>query len=346
MPIVYARQAMFRRALSAATLLIVAAALLVAAWPQLFGLQKSPVIAQVVSLRGLVVAGAVVGVVGFSLLALLSASMRRFLTSLALLLVVFCLLSVAVLSSRGFGNIAFETAAARDLTVLSWNTLGGAPGAKAIAQLALDSGAEIVTLPATTNDTGNDIAIIMGDAGHPMYVYTVAYDHVSKVRSTTLLVSATLGSYDVDENAVTTGRLPSIVARPHDGTGPVIIAVHPVSPVPGEMSGWRSDLAWLATACTGDNVIMAGDFNSTIDAYAGLAASAGATIGNCADAALASGNGAVGTWPTVLPALLGSPIDHVMFTPNWRVSGMRVIQSADGAGSDHRPIVVQLSPAG
>ena len=31
---------------------------------------------------------------------------------------------------------------------------------------------------------------------------------------------------------------------------------------------------------------------------------------------------------------------------NWRVSGMRVIASHDGYGSDHRPILVQLSPAG
>ena len=57
-------------------------------------------------------------------------------------------------------------------------------------------------------------------------------------------------------------------------------------------------------------------------------------------------NAAVGTWPTMLPALIGAPIDHVLATPNWRVSGMRVIASHDGYGSDHRPILVQLSPAG
>jgi endonuclease/exonuclease/phosphatase (EEP) superfamily protein YafD len=62
------------------------------------------------------------------------------------------------------------------------------------------------------------------------------------------------------------------------------------------------------------------------------------------DAGDATGNAAVGTWPTNLPALLGAPIDHVMATPGWRITGMRVVTNWDGAGSDHRPIVVQLSP--
>jgi len=78
----------------------------------------------------------------------------------------------------------------------------------------------------------------------------------------------------------------------------------------------------------------------------GLASSADTTLGACADAGLASGNGAVGTWPTTLPALAGSPIDHVMATVNWRVTGMRVVQDLDTGGSDHRPVVVQLDPAG
>ena len=91
---------------------------------------------------------------------------------------------------------------------------------------------------------------------------------------------------------------------------------------------------------------MAGDFNSTLDHLAGFATGSGNTLGNCTDAALQSKNAAVGTWPTSIPALLGSPIDHVMVTDNWRVTGMRVVQDRDAAGSDHRPIVVQLQPKG
>ncbi|MEP6482451.1 MAG: endonuclease/exonuclease/phosphatase family protein [Rhodoglobus sp.] len=336
---------MFRSFFAAVIVIVVGAALLVAAWPQLFGLAQTPVIAQVVSLRGLAVAIALIGVVALTLLALISGGLRRFAATIAVMLLVFCAITVAVLSTRGFGNTGFESTGANDVTVLSWNTLGDAPGADAIAKLALASGADIVTLPETTNATGIQVAELMKAAGSPMWVYTVSYDQISKSRSTTLLVSANLGQYSVGTAATTTSVVPTIVATPLSGVGPKIIAVHAVSPMPGEMTHWRSDLKWLSTACSGANVIMAGDFNSTLDHYAGLGAGK-ATIGDCSDAALATGNAAVGTWPAALPALLGAPIDHVMTTANWKVTGMRVIQSHDGDGSDHRPILVQLSPAG
>ncbi|MEO8095246.1 MAG: endonuclease/exonuclease/phosphatase family protein [Pseudolysinimonas sp.] len=336
---------MFRSFVAAVIVIVVGATLIIAAWPQVFGLAQAPIVAQVVSLRGLDVAIALVFVVALTLAALLSGGVRRFAATIAVMLLVFCGISAAVLSTRGFGNPGFESAAANDVTVLSWNTLGDAPGAEAIAKLALDSGAEIVTLPETTNQTGIQVAELMKAAGSPMWVYTVSYDEISKSRSTTLLVSAALGQYEVDTTAKTTSVLPTIVATPKNGSGPTIIAVHAVSPLPGEMAHWRSDLKWLSTACSGDNVIMSGDFNSTLDHYTGLGVDS-ATIGDCSDAALATGNAAVGTWPVTLPALLSAPIDHVMTTANWRVTGMRVIQSHDGDGSDHRPILVQLSPAG
>ena len=91
---------------------------------------------------------------------------------------------------------------------------------------------------------------------------------------------------------------------------------------------------------------MAGDFNSTIDHFSGLAATPGAALGNCFDAATSTKNAAVGTWPVALPPLLGAPIDHVMATSDWQGTGMRVIESQDASGSDHRPIVVQLSRRG
>ena len=336
---------MVRRFLAAVIIVAVAAALLVAAWPQVFGLARSPVVAQVVSLRGLAAAVALVLAVALTLAALISGVVRRFAASLAIALLVFAAVSVAVLFSRGFGNVGFESATDNDVTVLSWNTLGDAPGPETIADLALDTGAEIITLPETTYDTGLEIATLMNAAGKPMWIYTVPYDQISKARSTTLLISAELGEYNVDEGARTTSVLPSVVATPQDGTGPTIIAVHAVAPIPGEMENWRDDLQWLKAACADSNVIMAGDFNSTLDHYSGLSTADGSTIGQCADAALATDNAAVGTWPASIPALLGAPIDHVMTTPNWRVTGMRVVESHDKFGSDHRPILVQLTPA-
>jgi hypothetical protein len=34
-----------------------------------------------------------------------------------------------------------------------------------------------------------------------------------------------------------------------------------------------------------------------------------------------------------------------MATPNWQFTGMRVIESRDDQGSDHRPVLAQLRPA-
>jgi endonuclease/exonuclease/phosphatase (EEP) superfamily protein YafD len=336
---------MIRRLLAAAVIVVLAIALLVLAWPQLFSLERSPLIVQAIAFRGALVVVAVIGAILFVALALLWRAARRFAASVAVLLLLFSAGTAAVLLHRGAGNIGFQTAAPSDITVLSWNTLGDAPGAKDIADLALTQGADVVTMPETTVELGNAVAAIMAAAGKPMAVLSVHFDLISKARSTTMLVSTALGAYAVDTAAGSTKQLPSIVAKPVNGVGPTLMAVHPVAPNPVDLPVWRSDLDWLAHTCVGDNVIMAGDFNSTVDHYAHLPHAAGATIGDCADAALATGNGAVGSWPTSVPALLGTPIDHVMATKNWRVTGMRVIQSQDAAGSDHRPIVAQLTPA-
>jgi len=337
---------MFRRILAAAAILVACGVALVAVWPQLFGFQRLPIAAQVVSLRGAAVAVGLLLVVTLFFVAVTVPALRRICAALGLVALVFVTASAIVLATRGLGDNSFQTKGEADITVLSWNTLGDAPGAEAIANLALETGADIVALPETTGETAIEVARIMKEGGHPMWVHTFAYDRISKARSTSLLTSVDLGDYRVNTDHRTTNVLPSVVATPLDGTGPTIIAVHAVAPIPSELNHWKLDLTWLMRACSGDDVIMAGDFNSTIDHFAGLAGTGGATIGNCVDAATVTGNAAVGTWPSTFPAIVGAPIDHVMATPNWRVTGMRVVGTLDGAGSDHRPIVVQLSPRG
>ncbi len=334
---------MFRRTLAAIIIVATALVLLVIAWPQLFGLAQLPILAQLVSLRGAATSVGLGIVALLVLVALIAAPARRFAASMAAIVLVFCLINLAVLSTRGFGNTAFAQQTPGDVTVLSWNTLGDTPGAGTIAQQAIEVRADIVVLPETSRAAGAAIATLMSDAGLPMVAYTSSYDEISKARSTTLLISVGLGDYTVDEQARTTSVLPSVVATPANGTGPTIIAVHPVAPIPGEMAHWRTDLQWVKNACSG-NVIMAGDFNSTLDHFAGLGSAKGAALGGCTDAAMTTDNAAVGTWPAAIPALLGAPIDHVMSTPNWKATGMRVIETQDGSGSDHRPIVVQLTP--
>ncbi len=337
---------MLRRILAAAIPLILAIALLVLAWPQLFQLQRAPLIVQAVSLRGMAIVGSAALIITLGFLTIIWRRTRRFVAVCAVLLLAFSALNLAVLGSRGFGNGSFEKPTPSSITVLSWNTLGDAPGAQAIAELALQDNADVVTLPETTEETATAVAELMGAAGHPMQHFTIAFDHVSRSRSTSLLISHDLGHYSVSLTAPNSSVLPSVIATPTDGTGPTILAVHLVAPIPGELPHWKADLAWISTQCTSKNVVLAGDFNSTLDHFTGLASTSGAAIGNCFDAAAATKNAAVGTWPTNLPALVGTPIDHVMVTKNWRVSGMRVIQNRDTYGSDHRPILVQLTPAG
>lgn len=334
------------RAIGAIVVVAMAAVCLIVAWPQVFGLERAPIIAQAVSLRGLASAIALVLVVVFTLIALLSAQARRFAASLAVVLLAFVAINVAVLSIRGFGNAGFESATDDDVTVLAWNTLGDLPSPDVIAELIVDTGADVVVLPETTAQHGADIQTALASLGQDFQTQTVAYDEISKARSTTLLVSSTMGAYAVDESVETTLVLPTIVATPVDGTGPTIIAVHAVAPLPGELANWDDDLAWLASACATPNVIMAGDFNSTLDHYTGLGSSVDTALGDCVDAASSTDNAAVGTWPTAIPALLGAPIDRVLATENWRVTGMRVILSHDQYGSDHRPVLAQLTPAG
>ena len=352
------------RILSALVLIITAALLLVVAWPQLVGLQNSWVFAHIVSLRalaGVVALAAIVVLLLFSLIR----PLRGMFLALSALLLVFAVANAGILLSRGIGTGQVEVASAAavhsgkvgaaqggnasDVTVLSWNTLGDATGADAIAQLAIEQQADVVTLPETTEETGVAVAELMREAGRPMWVHTIAFDQVSKARSTTLLVSPGLGEYTVSSEPGSgppgnTNVLPTVVATPTDGDGPTIIAVHAVAPIQWEMSNWRSDLDWLATRCATGDVIMAGDFNATVDHMAGLETSAPAVLCACSDAAITAGSGAVGTWPTAAPALLGSPIDHVLATSNWRVASMNVIATSDAAGSDHRPIVARLTP--
>ena len=339
---------MTRRFFAAAIVVIVAAALLIAVWPQLFGLERQAGIAQLVSLRGLAALIAGVGVVALLLIALVSRRARRLAASIALLLLLFTGVTAAVLATRGATPAGFQTKADADLTVLSWNTLGDSPGAAEIARLAVSQHADIVTLPETSLATAQAVAQLMTEAGSPMRELHVSFDQVAKSHTTSLLISTKLGVYRVDADHGSTKTLPSVVAVPVDGDGPTIVAAHPVSPVPGEMANWREGLDWLAQRCAaGHDVILAGDFNSTLDHYAGLGtatASGEGDLGVCHDGARAEGSAAVGTWPTSLPAQLGAPIDHVMASEGWTFVGFRVIGSEDGAGSDHRPIVAQLRP--
>ena len=329
-------------------LLAIATAIVV--WPQFFRLEQTYPFAQLVSARGLVLAG-FLAVAVVALLLLLVRPLRGFAASVMIVALLGAGATGLIGVTRGFGASALPEPTENSIRVLTWNTAGEAVPAEVIAQRILDQGADVVALPETTEAVGERIAVMLREQGHPMWVHHVQFrpDVPDGPQSwqTTVLVAPDLGEYSVIESSKdgssNTGSVPSVVLMPIDGTGPTIVAVHAVAPRMEEMAQWQSDLQWIADQCPAGDFILAGDFNATIDHMAPLGVDGG-DMGYCRDVASRTGNGLTGTWPSSLPPLAGAPIDHVMASANWRPTGSVVLD--DAGGSDHRALVVQLEPAG
>lgn len=326
--------------------LVLAAALVLVAWPQLLGLQRAPVAALAVSFRGAAALAAAGVAVVLTAVGLVLHRLRRGLGVLALLLVAFALAEGGVLLTRGIGAPDVPVAQQDDLTVLSWNTLGDSVPAPVIARVAEENRATVLTLPETTAGRARQVARLLAAEGFHYAVFSTSLQAGIPSRSTSLLVSTSLGAYRQVTDLGDTRGVPSVVAEPAAGqNAPRIVAVHTTAPYQPDPVDWRHDLAWVAARCSERNVLIAGDFNATIDHLTGLGTGTG-QLRACRDAALATRNAAVGTWPTSMPALIGTAIDHVVATPNWRFTGFRVLTDEDSAGSDHRPILARLRPAG
>ncbi len=325
---------------------VYAIAVAIVTWPQFFRLEQTFPVAQMVAVRGVVTAG--LGVI--FLLALLLAIPRRtrsFFTSIAIVSVIGAAIGTVVMVSRGIGADTLPDKTDESVRVMVWNTAGPATDAEAIARTAVAMEADIVSLPETTIETGEAVAIAMRELGSPMWAWNERYEGWD-ANSTTLLISPDLGDYAVVESTsngtANTTVVPSVVAMPVSGDGPIVVAVHAIAPRPEYMSSWRQDLAWVADQCASDNVILAGDFNASLDNLGKLGTDGG-DVGRCTDAAAQTGNGSVGTWPTTVPTPFGAAIDRVMATDYWRADGSVVLTSLDEGESDHRPVVVQYSPA-
>ncbi len=329
---------------------LLAIATAVVVWPQFFHLEQTYPFAQIVAARGVVLV-AFLGVAVVALLLLLARPLRGFAASVLIVALLGAGATGAVGLSRGFGGDTLPAATDTSLRVLTWNTAGDVVSAEQIAQQILAQDADIVALPETTEAVGEQVAVMLREQGHPMWVHHVQFqpDVVDGPKSwhTTVLVSPELGEYSVIESSEdgsnNTGSVPSAVLMPVGGDGPTIVAVHAVAPRMEDMGQWSSDLRWIADQCPEGDFVLAGDFNATVDHMSGLGVDGG-DMGYCRDAASRTGNGYSGTWPSSLPALLGAPIDHVMASRNWTPTGSVVID--DAGGSDHRALVVQLERVG
>ncbi|MGW9345953.1 endonuclease/exonuclease/phosphatase family protein [Streptomyces albidoflavus] len=319
-------------------------------WPGFFRVERFYPVAQIVSFRGLLTAAFAIALVAALLLAI-ARPLRGFALSLALVAGLATVANAAIIMVRGGeGAQTLPEKTETSVRVMTWNTAGPATAPETIAKIAVAMNADILALPETTIETGEKVAIAMRDLGHRMWAHH-AEDPSAEwdAGSTTLLISPDMGDYAVIESSrngsSNTSTVPSAVAMPTSGDGPTVVVAHAVAPRPSYMRSWRDDLQWLADQCGDGNVIMAGDFNATVDHMSGLGLD-GATLGHCTDAAVETGNGALGTWSVDIPPLLGAPIDHVMASEHWRATGSLVLRSLDESGSDHRPLIVQYEPAG
>ncbi|MWV59901.1 endonuclease/exonuclease/phosphatase family protein [Rathayibacter sp. VKM Ac-2754] len=320
----------------------VAIVLIVVAAPGFFGIVREAPFAQLVSFRLATALGAVGVVVVLVVIAVLVRPVRRLALALGALGLAFALVLSGLQAFRGGDSTPPRAHRLADLRVLSWNVLDAVP-VETIAAVATESAVDALALVEVSQESAQGVVDALGAAGLPMTLHYAAGDE--GVAGTALLLAASLGNYTVDAESVPTGTLASLVARPDTPDRPVIAAVHAAPPIPALMDDWSSDLSRIAALCsTEDDVVVLGDLNSTLDHWSGIPGTS--DLGACSDSGALANSAAVSTWPTSLPALLGAPIDHVLYSGRWDVSGYSVLDDHDEDGSDHRPVLVQLSVRG
>ena len=298
--------------------------------------------AQVFAMRGLVAAAiAIVGVVVLVIaLARLAMFRRGAVTAfLSVGLLVVAAVHWVTLTGRGMDvraslppdrGITHVSAGNGDVTVLSYNTLGGATTMGQIATVVADNGVDIIVLAESSVERGQALVEQLSSAGLSYTLHhTGADEYGPEIESTLVLTSTALGEYRALEPLDL--RWGSLRLVSTTGTAPTIIAVHPVSPGAETEAEWRDEITTVYNLCADlDNTILAGDFNSTVDHMR--------ATGNDCPSALEGTVGGVGTWPTKLPAAFGAPIDNV-FSDLEPVAATIV----EVGGSDHRGVLVRLS---
>jgi len=336
---------MVRRVLSWALGAVVLTLLVMTTWPQAFQLHRLPVAAQLVAFRGTVLVLAAVLFLVVLILALSSTRSPRLAGLMLIGLLAVVLSNGLVLFQRGTQSAA--AASGNGIVMLSWNVLRDSVPVDTVAGLVRREGAQVVALQEISHEHAEAITDAIQSGGDASWqLFTLPNPASDDAAGTALLISSGLGEYRLTDAFGGTRVNASIVAEPTVTliNRPMFIAVHAAAPMPWLMPDWDGDLRWLASMCNDYPAVLLGDFNATIDHFSGLQTGSNkdAVLGSCVDAASTARSAAHGTWPTLLPSLLGSPIDHIMATKDWRIDGYEVIQDHDNAGSDHRPIVASL----
>lgn len=299
--------------------------------------------AQLVALRswlalGFVAVGLVVGVI--ALLRHRIAGAGQIGAALAAVLLVVGATHAAVLVSRGISDPTGDTAAAQanpaTVGVLTYNTLGAATSPEDLSQVIQENKVDVVVLPETSTRHGMELAALLERAGWDFQLFDTGTDPAQpEFSSTVLLVARELGEYRLGGAQLHAQSSLSVV--PVDGSGPQIVAVHPMAPVLGLEPVWEWEITETYGLCSEikNPLIIAGDFNSTADHQAAL-------VSTCADAGQEAGIAGRGTWPVGYPSLLGSPIDRVLHNSGeFQGVAAKLIEVGK---SDHRGLLVWLAP--
>ncbi|MCU1432026.1 MAG: Endonuclease/exonuclease/phosphatase [Actinotalea sp.] len=324
----------------AALTVVAAAGVALVTFPGIVGLHGTAPVAQALALRSATGGG----LLACALLLLVLPWRRRLLVP-ALVLLLGTAVQVAVLADRGLGGLTGEAppsdVPADGLVVLVLNT-HDAVSPRALADLVLARGADVVVLPETRAATGEETVALLAEDGRDLQV--LADDGAGGGAPTALLVDRRLGEYLVVEEHP--GHFSTFTAAPVAGDGPPVTAVHTFPPVEPFMADWLSETRAAVALCGArTGAVVAGDLNSTLDHPAFDALGSRGALAGCRDAAVEAGSGGVGTWPTATPRLLGAPIDHVLVDGTaWRVVRADVLDPPPG--TDHRALLAVLVPAG
>ncbi|WP_143755739.1 endonuclease/exonuclease/phosphatase family protein [Sanguibacter keddieii] len=328
------------RALGWIAVVVVAMAAVLSLATGVLGWSGEKGIAQVVALRTWLLWGfASMAVVALLTALVIGSRGRRPARTISVALV--CALAAGshllVLDSRGLdAGLPLDAADERDgdITVLTANVRGERAGEEtvsAIVDLIISSGADVVALPEGQPVVDEVVAQLIG---HGESFQSFPAFGAGPNRGTALLVAESLGTYrEVD------GPVGGVRVVPVDGDGPPIAAVHPTSLPPdptADLGAWRSEgsqLRALFRTMTGG--IVAGDMNATLD-HQQLR-----ETGTYVDAGSAAGIGGYGTFPSSLPGVLGTAIDHVL-VDRGRFT-VRAGAVVDVPGTDHRAVVVRVA---
>ncbi|NUP61550.1 MAG: endonuclease/exonuclease/phosphatase family protein [Nonomuraea sp.] len=264
-----------------------------------------------------------------ALLMLGVAALTRSRAAVAIMLAV-CVCLVWAVLPRAFAS-STDSATGRPLRVLTANLNGGRGDAQTIVGLVRRLNVDVLSLQELTWSERDRLTAAGLDALLPY--------QITKPETWGPVGSGVYARHPLTER---TGVFQPVghhmpvaqVALP-GGTAVEVVVVHPVAPVPSTVPEWEAGVSTLPPApSTGEPRILAGDFNATLDhAVFRRLLGTGYT-----DAAAATGEGLVPTWPMRrLPPLVA--IDHVLTDGRARAVD---VQIHDLPGSDHRALFADL----